>query len=123
MNSNTFDSLFDGDRTVLQPTSLRMEAYGNNTTVEVLGEFHAFLNNMAVEVLEKFHAFFRWKGRVYRQLFYVTNVNTSPNLLSKESCYTLGVINPAYSMESTGNSIKFQGNPDVRPKQPTTHLD
>ena len=34
MNSNTFDTLI-WDRTVLQPTSLRTEAYGNNTAVEV----------------------------------------------------------------------------------------
>ena len=45
-----------------------MEAYGNNTSVEVLGRFHTFL---------------RWKGKVYRQLFYVTNANNSPNLLSR----------------------------------------
>ena len=50
MNLNTFDTLVQ-DRTVLEPTSLRMEAYGNNTGVEVLGKFHAFL---------------RWKDRVYR---------------------------------------------------------
>ena len=64
MNAKTFDTLFK-DRTLLQPSSLRIEAYGNNTSVEVLGRFHAFL---------------RWKGRVYRQLFYVTNANNSPNL-------------------------------------------
>ena len=62
MNAKTFDTLFK-DRTVLQPSSLRMEAYGNNTSVEVLGRFHAFL---------------RWKGKVYRQLFYVTNMQTIP---------------------------------------------
>ena len=49
MNSQTFDSIFN-DRTALQPSSLRMEAYGNNSAVEVLGKFYAFL---------------RWKGRVY----------------------------------------------------------
>ena len=52
MNSRTFDSMFD--RKVLQFTSLRMKVYGNNS---------------AVEVLRKFHAFLRWKGRIYRQLF------------------------------------------------------
>ena len=85
-----------------------MEAYGNNTAVTVLGKFHAFL---------------RWKGHVYRQLFYVTNVNTSPNLLSRDSCYTLGVLKPCYSVETTENSSKFQGNTKVTPTQPTTHLD
>ena len=42
MNLNTFDSLFH-DRTVLELSTLRMEAYGNNTAVTVLGKFHAFL--------------------------------------------------------------------------------
>ena len=49
LNSQTFDSIFK-DRTVLQPSSLRMEAYGNNSSVEVL---------------EKFHVFLRWKGSMY----------------------------------------------------------
>ena len=103
MNSRTFDFIFK-DRTVLQPSSLRMEAYKNNSTVEVLGKFHAFL---------------RWKGRVYQQLVYVTNANNSPNLLSRDGCYTLGVIKPCYSVELTGNSSKFQGNPEATPTQPT----
>ena len=107
MNSNTFDKLIQ-DRTVLELTSLRMEAYGNNTAVTVLGKFHAFL---------------RWKGHVCRQLFYVTDANSSPNLLSKDGCYTLGVLKPCYSVEMTENSSKFQGNTKVTPTQPTTHLD
>ena len=64
MNSKTFDSLFN--RKVLEFTSLRMEAYGNNSAAEVLGKFMAFL---------------RWKGKVYRQVFYATGANDSPNLL------------------------------------------
>ena len=50
MNLNTFDKLFH-DRTVLELTTLRMEAYRNNTMVTVLGKFHAFI---------------RWKGHIYR---------------------------------------------------------
>ena len=50
-----------------------MENYGNST-VKVLGMFHAFL---------------RWKDRVYKQLFYVTDCDRSPNLLSRDACYTL----------------------------------
>ena len=47
MNSTTFDRII-GNGSILQPSTLRMEAYGNS----------------AVEVLGKFHAFLRWKGRV-----------------------------------------------------------
>ena len=53
----------------------------------------------------------------------MTNVNTLPNLLSRDGCYTLGVLRPCYSVETTGNSSKFQGNAKVAPTQPTAHLD
>ena len=106
MNSNTFDNLFH-DRTVLIPTTLKIEAYGNNTAVTVLGKFHALL---------------RWKGCIYRQLFYVTNANTSPNLLSQDGCYTLRVLKPCYSVKTTTSS-KFQENTQATPTQPTAHLD
>ena len=85
-----------------------MEAYGNNSVVKVLGKFHVFL---------------RWKGRVYRQLFYVTDANNSPNLLSRDGCYTLGVIKPCYSVESMRNFSKFQAIPEVTPTQPTVSLE
>ena len=83
MNRKTFDQLFDSK--VLRPTPIRMENYGN-LTVKVLGMFHAFL---------------RWKDRVYKQLFYVTDCDRSPNLLSRDACYTLGVLKPCYMVERT----------------------
>ena len=81
MNRKTFDQLFDSK--VLRPTPIRMENYGN-LTVKVLGMFHAFL---------------RWKDRVYKQLFYMTDCDRSPNLLSRDACYTLGVLKPCYTVE------------------------
>ena len=81
INRKTFDQLFDSK--VLKPTPIRMENYGN-LTVKVLGMFHAFL---------------RWKERVYKQLFYVTDCDRSPNLLSRDACYTLGVLKPCYTVE------------------------
>ena len=83
INRKTFDQLFDSK--VLKPTPIRMENYGNST-VKVLGMFHAFL---------------RWKTRVYKQLFYVTDCDRSPNLLSRDACYTLGVVKPCYMVERT----------------------
>ena len=68
---------------MLKPTPIRMENYGN-LTVKVLGMFHAFL---------------RWKERVYKQLFYVTDCDRSPNMLSRDACYTLGVLKPCYTVE------------------------
>ena len=81
MNRKTFDQLFDSK--VLRPTPIRMENY-RNSTVKVLGMFHVFL---------------RWKARVYKQLFYVTDCDRSPNLLSRDACYTLGVLKPCYTVE------------------------
>ena len=86
-------------------------------------QVHWGWKHSVVEVLGKFNAFLRWKGHVYRQLFYVTNAHDLPNLLSRDGCYTLGEIRPCYSVETTENSSKFQGNSKVAPTQPTAHLD
>ena len=83
MNRQTFDQLFHKAKDVLQTelTPIRMENYGN-TAVKVLGMFHAFL---------------RCKDKVYKQLFYITDCDRSPNLLSRDACYTLGVLKPCYT--------------------------
>ena len=87
MNRKTFNQLFS-EAKVLQPTPIKMENYGN-TAVKVLGMFHAFL---------------RWKDKVYKQLFYVTDCDRSPNLLSRDACYTLGVLKPCYTVENSTDS-------------------
>ena len=96
MNSKTFNQLFGEAKDVLKPTPIKMENYGN-TTVKVLGMFHAFL---------------RWKGKVYRQLFYVTDCDRSPNLLSRDACYILGVLKPCYTVEKT-TTRKTTSSPTV----------
>ena len=83
MNRETFDQLFGKAKDLLQPTPIRMENYGNS----------------AVKVLGMFHAFLKWKDNVYKQLFYVTDCDRSPNLLSHDACYTLGVLKPCYTVE------------------------
>ena len=88
MNRKTFDQLFGQAKGVLQLTPIRMENYGN-TAVKVLGMFHAFL---------------RWKDKVYKQSFYITDCDRSPNLLSRDACYTLGVLKPCYTVENSTDS-------------------
>ena len=85
MNRKTFNQLFGEAKDVLKPTPIKMENYGN-TAVKVLGMFHAFL---------------RWKDKVYRQLFYMTDCDRCPNLLSRDACYILGVLKPCYTVEKT----------------------
>ena len=87
MNRETFNQLFGGTKEVLKLIPIKMENYGN-TAVKVLGMFHAFL---------------RWKDKVYRQLFYVTDCDRSPNLLSRDACYILGVLKPCYTVENTSS--------------------
>ena len=82
LNCTTFDQII-GDRSILQPSTLRMETYGSSR-VEVLGKFNTFL---------------RWKGKIFRQPFFVTVANSSPNLLSRDACYTVG----------SGETILFSG--------------
>ena len=57
--------------------------------------------NTAVKVLGMFHAFLRWKDKVYRQLFYMTDCDRSPNLLSRDACYILGVLKPCYTVDAS----------------------
>ena len=87
MNKQTFSQLF-GEAMVLQLTPIRMENYGN-TAVKVLGMFHVFL---------------RWKDKVYKQFLYVTDCDRSPNLLSRDACYILGVLKPCYTVENSTDS-------------------
>ena len=58
-----------------------------------------------------FHAFLRWKDKVYKQSFYVTDCDRSPNLLSRDACYTLGVLKPCYTVENSTDSTKSQVTP------------
>ena len=84
MNKQTFNQLFGKAKDLWQLTPTRMENYGN-TVVKVLGRFHAFLC---------------WKDKVYKQTFYVTDCDRSPNLLSRYACYTLGVLKPCYTVQN-----------------------
>ena len=83
MNRQMFSQLF-GKAKVLQLTPIRMENYGNSA-IKVLGTFYAFL---------------RGRGKVYKQLFYITDCDKS-NLLSRDACYTLGVLKPCYTVENS----------------------
>ena len=85
MNRQTFNQLFGKAKDLLQPTPFRMENYRNS----------------AIKVLETFCAFLRWKGKVYKQLFYITDCDRSPNLLSRDACYTLGVLKPCCTVENS----------------------
>ena len=50
------------------------------------------------------------RKRIYKQLFYVTDCDRSPNLLSRDACYTLGVLKPCYTVERAPGA-----RPDAKP--------
>ena len=101
MNRKTFNQLFGEAKEVLKPTPIKMENYGN-TAVKVLGMFHAFL---------------RWKDKVYKQLFYVTDCDRSPNLLSRDACYILGVLKLCYTVENSSSpTVNASNKGDVAAK-------
>ena len=110
MNKQTVDQLFGLAKDLLKLTHIRMENYGNS----------------ALKVLGMFHAFLKWKDNVYRQLFYVTNCDRSPNLLSHDACYTLGVLKPCYTVEKqfgisehSTHSTQSQATPSQASKVPS----
>ena len=80
--------------------TLEMENYGSSRIV----------------VLGKFFAFVRWKGKIYRQPFFVTMANTTPNLLSRDASYALGVVKPCYEVEAERSNLQadLQGVADLQ---------
>ena len=86
MNIGTFDSLFD--RSVPQLTPIRN--YGN---------YYANYGNTGKKCWESSMHFSDGRTRCYKQLFYVTDCDKSPNLLSRDACYMLGVLKPFYTVE------------------------
>ena len=88
MNRQTFNQVFGKAKDMLQLTPIRMENYGNT----------------AVKVVRMFDAFLRWKDKVYKQLFYITDCDRSPNLLSRDAFYILCVLKPCYTVENSTDS-------------------
>ena len=51
------------------------------------------------------------KTRFTDSYFYVTDCDRSPNLLSRDTCYILGVLKPSYTVEKTAS--KTTSSPTV----------
>ena len=81
----TFQRLFPNKQ--LSKSTLLLENYGNSP-VSIIGRFTAFI---------------RWKGKVFHQEFHVTNANSSPNLLSRDACFRMEVLQTCFMV--TGKEI------------------
>ena len=81
----TFQRLFPNKQ--LNRSTLLLEIYGN----------------APVSIIGKFTAFIRQKGKVFHQEFYVTNANSSPNLLSRDTSFRIKVLQTCFMV--TGKEI------------------
>ena len=60
-------------------------------------------SNSPVSIIGKFKAFIQWKGKVFHQEFHVTNVNSSPNLLSRGVSFRMEVLQTCFTV--TGKEL------------------
>ena len=74
----TFHKLFPNKQ--LNRSTLLLENYGNSP-VTIIGNFTTFI---------------RWKGKMFHQEFYVTNANSSPNLLFRDACFRMEVLQTCF---------------------------
>ena len=88
ISENTFKELFPNGS--FQHELCILENYGNSS-IRTLGKFTGFL---------------RWKGKVWKQTFFVTNANDSPNLLSRQACFTMGILKPCFEVRKNSMNLK-----------------
>ena len=60
--------------------------------------------NSPVSIFGKFTAFIKWKGKVFHQEFHVTDANASPNLLSRDTCFRMEVLQTCFMV--TGKEVQ-----------------
>ena len=63
--------------------------------------------NTAVKVLGMFHAFSQVEGQGLQTIILC---DRSPNLLSRDACYILGVLKPCYTVENSSSPTVSASN-------------
>ena len=77
----------------LQPSTVILENF-DSSYIQPMGRFKAFLH---------------WKGKKYRIDIEVMDSDTSPNILSRESTFTMGILKPCFVLKkSTGKEDAVQ---------------
>ena len=102
INKTTFKKLFPN--TKLQPSIVILENF-DLSYIQPMGKFKAFLC---------------WKGKQYRVDIEVMDSNTTPNVLSRESAFCMGILKPCFMLKkSTGK----EDTPSLTTDTPSRTMD
>ena len=106
---------FDRKLTLQADTGADMNAINRKTFIELfpdaeLEESTQILQNFdkrLIKPIGSFRCFLRWKGHKYRVKFEVMGIDT-PNLLSRETTFLMGILKKCLSVEKTPNEPNNQ---------------
>ena len=106
---------FDRKLTLQADTGADMNAINKKTFIELfpdvdLEESTHILQNFdkrLIKPIGSFRCFLRWKGHKYRVKFEVMGIET-PNLLSRETTFLMGILKKCLSVEKTPNEPNNQ---------------
>ena len=106
---------FDRKLTLQADTGADMNAINKKTFIELfpdveLEESTQILQNFdkrLIKPIGSFRCFLRWKGHKYRVKFEVMGIET-PNLLSRETTFLMGILKKCLSVEKTQNEPNDQ---------------
>ena len=106
---------FDRKLTLQADTGADMNAINKKTFIELfpdveLEESTQILQNFdkrLIKLIGSFRCFLRWKGHKYRVKFEVMGIET-PNLLSRETTFLMGILKKCLSVEITPNEPSNQ---------------
>ena len=106
---------FDRKLTLQADTGADMNAINRKTFIELfpdveLEESTQILQNFdkrLIKPIGSFRCFLRWKGHKYRVKFEVMSIDT-PNLLSRETTFLMGILKKCLSVEKTPNEPNNQ---------------
>ena len=102
INKTTFKKLFPN--TKLQPSTVILENF-DLSYIQPMGKFKAFLC---------------WKGKRYRVDIEVMDSNTTPNVLSRESTFCMGILKPCFMLKkSTSMTMDTPSTTTATPSRTT----
>ena len=102
INRTTFKKLFHN--TKLQPSTVILKNF-DSSYIQPMGKFKAFLH---------------WKGKRYRVNIEVMDSTTTPNVLSRESTFCMGILKPCFVLKKSPGK---KGTPSMTTDTPSMTMD